>query len=254
MVAELGGNGPNIIFEDADLEAAVNTAISGFIFNTGQFCMASTRLLVQESAYEAVLNILEGAVPHVPVGRPSDPGTVIGPLISRSQLEGVEAKIQQALDQGGRLITGGSRLEQDGGFYLSPRCSPTFPRTRQSSRKRCSGRSSPCSHSARRRRPFGSPTAPLRSRGRAPVAEHQPRAQSLGEARRLSIVWVNGWGMLDAAVPFGGVGDSGWGGSQGLKRWPPTHAPNPSSSQSTRKPPDDRNSQCRAERRTPRVG
>src|SRR3954470_13325124 len=78
VTAELGGNAANILFADADLDKAIGTVIGAFVFNTGQFCMAGPRLLVERPIYETVLGILKDAVPGVPVGSPTDPATVVG--------------------------------------------------------------------------------------------------------------------------------------------------------------------------------
>jgi acyl-CoA reductase-like NAD-dependent aldehyde dehydrogenase len=80
VTVELGGKNANIIFADANLEAAINTAVSGFVFNTGQFCMAGSRLLVERPVYNTVLEALGAACGHVPVGDPFVESTVIGPM------------------------------------------------------------------------------------------------------------------------------------------------------------------------------
>ena len=89
VTVELGGKSANLIFADADIEAAVGTAISGFVYNTGQFCMAGSRILVERSVYGEVLDaIVEGAA-RVPVGNPFDEATVIGPMTGPRHLEKV---------------------------------------------------------------------------------------------------------------------------------------------------------------------
>ena len=101
VAAELGGNAANIVFADADLDKAIGAVINAFVFNTGQFCMAGPRLLVERPLYETVVGILGNAVGGVPLGRPSDPGTVIGPVASRAQLERIEQMVQDAVAAGG---------------------------------------------------------------------------------------------------------------------------------------------------------
>ncbi|MFJ2515245.1 aldehyde dehydrogenase family protein [Streptomyces griseoviridis] len=93
VTLELGGKSPNIVFADADLEAAAAAAPMSFLDNAGQDCCARTRILVQRSVHDRFLELLAPAVESVRVGDPSDPGTQMGPLISRAQLDRVRAYI-----------------------------------------------------------------------------------------------------------------------------------------------------------------
>jgi acyl-CoA reductase-like NAD-dependent aldehyde dehydrogenase len=95
---ELGGKSAHIIFEDADLEKAIGAAIQGFVFNTGQFCMAGTRLLVARKLFDPVVKALAGAVPGIPLGDPFDPSTVIGPMVSEKQLRNSEEYVRVAVE------------------------------------------------------------------------------------------------------------------------------------------------------------
>ncbi|MFJ8362516.1 aldehyde dehydrogenase family protein [Streptomyces sp. NPDC093984] len=93
VTLELGGKSPNIVFADADLEAAAATAPMSFLDNSGQDCCARTRILVQRSAYDRFLDLLAPAVESVVVGEPADENTQMGPLISRTQLERVRSYV-----------------------------------------------------------------------------------------------------------------------------------------------------------------
>ncbi|WP_405660720.1 aldehyde dehydrogenase family protein [Streptomyces sp. NBC_01166] len=98
LTLELGGKSPNIVFADADIEAAAAAAPMSFLDNAGQDCCARTRILVQRSAYDRFLELLVPAVASVVVGDPSDEKTQMGPLISRTQLERVRAYVPQDAD------------------------------------------------------------------------------------------------------------------------------------------------------------
>jgi acyl-CoA reductase-like NAD-dependent aldehyde dehydrogenase len=98
LTLELGGKSPNIVFADADIEAAAATAPMSFLDNAGQDCCARTRILVQRSAYDRFLELLVPAVASVVVGDPSDGRTAMGPLISRTQLERVRAYVPPGAD------------------------------------------------------------------------------------------------------------------------------------------------------------
>ncbi|MFC8228022.1 aldehyde dehydrogenase family protein [Streptomyces sp. NPDC057287] len=98
LTLELGGKSPNIVFADADIEAAAAAAPMSFLDNAGQDCCARTRILVQRSAYDRFLELLVPAVASVVVGDPSDEKTQMGPLISRTQLERVRALVPSDAD------------------------------------------------------------------------------------------------------------------------------------------------------------
>lgn len=119
VTMELGGKSPLVIFDDADLDAAVSGAILGNFYSSGQVCSNGTRVFVQEGIREAFLarlaERLEGAV----LGDPLDEATNFGPMVSRAQMEIVERYIAKGTEEGARLVTGGTRLERDG-FWLTP--------------------------------------------------------------------------------------------------------------------------------------
>ncbi|MET9852059.1 aldehyde dehydrogenase family protein [Streptomyces sp. NPDC006450] len=98
LTLELGGKNPNIVFADADLEAAAASAPMSFLDNTGQDCCARTRILVQRSAYDRFMELLVPAVEKVVVGDPYDENTQLGPLISRAQLDRVRSYVTDDLD------------------------------------------------------------------------------------------------------------------------------------------------------------
>lgn len=152
VMVELGGNGANIVFADADIDSAVNATINAFVFNSGQFCMAGVRLLVQRELHDTFLQILSQAVPHVPIGRIDDMGTIIGPLVSQRHLDRVSGFVERAKAEGGTVVVGGERIDLDGGYYYSPTIIAGCRTTPRPCRRRCSARSSRCRRSTPRRR------------------------------------------------------------------------------------------------------
>ena len=109
MSLELGGNAPFIVFDDADIDAAVEGAIVSKYRNTGQTCVCANRLLVQDGVYEAFAQKLAAAVAKLKVGNGMDPGIEQGPLIDMPALAKVEALVADAVSQGARAIIGGRR-------------------------------------------------------------------------------------------------------------------------------------------------
>lgn len=215
FTAELGGNAANILFADADLDTAVHTVISAFVFNSGQFCMAGPRLLVERPLYDVVLGILADALPHVPFGDPTDPDTVIGPLASATQLEKVAAMIDRARAAGARIVTGGERVDLDGGFFYRPTVIADVPNDAEIVAEEVFGpvltvqpfdtedEAIALANSTRYGLASGIQTSDL-------AKAHRVAAQL-----QAGITWVNGWAMLDPSVPFGGVKASGWGRENG---------------------------------------
>ncbi|HVW03441.1 MAG TPA: NADP-dependent succinate-semialdehyde dehydrogenase [Vicinamibacterales bacterium] len=114
---ELGGNAPFIVFDDADLDAAVDGAIASKYRNTGQTCVCANRLLVQDDVYDAFAEKLAAAVKRLVPAPGLDPESTQGPLIDDKAVEKVEAHVRDALSQGARLIVGGHRHARGGRFY-----------------------------------------------------------------------------------------------------------------------------------------
>jgi succinate-semialdehyde dehydrogenase/glutarate-semialdehyde dehydrogenase len=114
---ELGGNAPFIVFDDADLDAAVKGAIASKYRNAGQTCVCANRLLVQDGVYEAFAAKLAQAVKAMKVGSGAETGTVIGPLIDMKAIEKVEEHVGDALKKGARVVIGGHRHALGGSFY-----------------------------------------------------------------------------------------------------------------------------------------
>jgi len=114
---ELGGNAPFIVFDDADLDAAVKGAIASKYRNAGQTCVCANRILVQDSVYDAFAGKLADAVAALKVGNGFEQGTVIGPLIDGKAVEKVEQHIADALAKGAKVTLGGKRHALGGSFF-----------------------------------------------------------------------------------------------------------------------------------------
>lgn len=122
VILELGGKNPNIVFEDADFDLAVDQALNAVFFHAGQVCSAGARLLVQDTIYDKFLDELIEKTKKIKLGNGFDEATQCGPLISAEHLEKVEKYVQIAQDEGATVALGGKRPEdpalQDGFFYL----------------------------------------------------------------------------------------------------------------------------------------
>ncbi|MFZ5473045.1 MAG: NAD-dependent succinate-semialdehyde dehydrogenase, partial [Pseudomonadota bacterium] len=117
VALELGGNAPFIVFDDADLELAVEGALASKYRNTGQTCVCANRLLVQDGIYEVFVEKLAAAVSRLKVGDGMEDGVNLGPLINAAALEKVEAQIADATARGARVVCGGKRHALGGSFF-----------------------------------------------------------------------------------------------------------------------------------------
>jgi acyl-CoA reductase-like NAD-dependent aldehyde dehydrogenase len=120
LLMELGGKGACLIFDDADVDAAVGALISVWGFHSGQICTAPTRAVVQRRVYDQVVEKLSKAAPSLVVGAPTDPATVVGPVISDAQRDRIERYVRSGVDEGAELVVGGERPPFDKGFYVAP--------------------------------------------------------------------------------------------------------------------------------------
>jgi acyl-CoA reductase-like NAD-dependent aldehyde dehydrogenase len=215
VTMELGGNAAHLVFEDADLEKAVGAVIKGFVFNTGQFCMGGPRLLVARPVYSTLLGILAEAVPGVPVGDPRLPETVVGPMAGERHLRKVEEYVDLARKEGARIVCGGERLDLDGGYYYRPTVIADLADDSRVVQEEIFG-------PVLTVQPFDTEDEAIALANSTPYGlasgvqtGNLARAHRVADRLQAGIVWVNDWAMLDPAVPFGGVKDSGFGREYG---------------------------------------
>ncbi|SHH57658.1 aldehyde dehydrogenase family protein [Streptomyces sp. 3214.6] len=215
VTMELGGNAAHLVFEDADLEKAVGAIIKGFVFNTGQFCMGGPRLLVARPVYSTLLNILAEAVPGVPVGDPRQVETVVGPMAGEKHLRKVEEYVDIARKEGARIVCGGERLDLDGGYYYKPTVIADLANDSRVVQEEVFG-------PVLTVQPFDTEDEAVALANSTPYGlaagvqtGNLARAHRVADRLQAGIVWVNDWAMLDPAVPFGGVKDSGFGREYG---------------------------------------
>jgi acyl-CoA reductase-like NAD-dependent aldehyde dehydrogenase len=216
---ELGGKSAQIIFEDSDLGRAIECAVNGFVFNTGQFCMGGTRLLVHSTHYDTVLGALAEAATHVPVGDPRQETTIVGPMAGLKHLENVERYI--ALGEG-RVVAGGKRLDIDGGYYYAPTVLADVANDSRVVQEEIFGPVLTVQSFETEDEAVALANSTPYGLAAALHTNDVARAHRVAARLRAGIVWVNSYAVLDASLPFGGVGQSGYGrenGPEGLEAY-----------------------------------
>src|SRR5438067_7911448 len=215
LTLELGGKAANIIFDDAPLDQAVEGIVNGIYFNQGHVCCAGSRLLVQESIAEPLLEKLKRRLGTLRLGDPLDKNTDIGAINSRAQLEKIRGLVESGVEEGAEIYQPPCDLP-DRGFWFPP---TLFTNVAQSNR-------------IAREEIFGPVLSVLTFRTPAEAVEkanNTPYGLSAGiwtdkgsrilwmaERMRAGVVWANTFNRFDPTSPFGGYKESGFGREGGL--------------------------------------
>ncbi len=209
---ELGGKSPNIVFADADLDAAARGAINGIFYNKGEVCCAGSRLFVEEPVRDALLEKIQARLKKFTVGDPLDPKTRMGPVVSKSQLEKVQAAIETGRREGARLVAGGDRpAGLPRGYYLNPTLFDGVSNSMRIAREEIFG---PVLATI----PFKTIEEAIAQGNDSPYGlsaavwtRDIKKAHRAARALKAGTVWVNTYNLFDATAPFGGYKQSGFG-------------------------------------------
>ena len=214
---ELGGKSPFIVFEDADIDSAVNAQISGIFAASGQSCVAGSRLVVQASIKDAFLDRLKQKAEAIVIGAPDDMATEVGPLCTAAQRDRAVQLIDRSVGQGAKLVTGGQALDRDG-FYFPPTiidCSDA-PQADSLTNEFFGPVLSVVSFETEAEAAqIANDTAFGLASG--VFTQNLTRAHRMIRAIRAGIVWVNTYRAVSPIAPFGGHGLSGHGREGGLQ-------------------------------------
>jgi acyl-CoA reductase-like NAD-dependent aldehyde dehydrogenase len=210
VTLELGGKSPCIIFDDADLDAAIAGAASGIFSNTGQMCMAGSRLFVHRKVFDKVVAGIGDIARSLKVGSGFDAATAIGPLISLKQQERVAEFIDIGKAEGAELVTGGRAIPR-AGYFIEPTVFANVQADMRIMREEIFGPVlvatpfddiEPMIHAANDTR-YGLASGIF--------TRDINKAHLVASRLEAGTVWINGYGEFQQTMPFGGYKESGWG-------------------------------------------
>ncbi len=207
---ELGGNAPFVVFDDADLDAAVEGAMASKYRNTGQTCVCANRLLVHDKVYDAFADKLAARVRALSVGSGLDEGVNQGPLIDDSAVQKVEAHIADALDKGARVLTGGKRHAR-GGTYFEPTVLADVTDRMRVATEETFGPVAPLFRFSDEAQAIGMANDTEFGLAAYFYARDIGRIVRVSEALEYGMVGINTGVMSNEVAPFGGVKQSGLG-------------------------------------------
>ncbi|MGY2487461.1 aldehyde dehydrogenase [Cupriavidus sp. CP313] len=215
---ELGGKSPTMVFDDADLDHAVNGVLYGIFSSSGESCIAGSRLFVARSQYEAFIDRLAAGAAHLRVGDPADERTQMGPLITDRHRDSIESYVAAGVDEGGQLRTGGLRPDVAGlpnGYFYTPTIIEGLDNNARICQEEIFG---PVLVAI----PFDDEDDLIAQANDSVYAlaagiwtRDYKRAWRVARAVQAGNVWINTYKQFSIATPFGGWRDSGLGREKG---------------------------------------
>lgn len=216
VTLELGGKSPNIVFDDADLEAAANGAIAGIFAATGQTCIAGSRLIVHEDIHDELVGRLVERAKTIKLGDPLDPATEMGPVAFRDQLEKVIGLIDSGIGEGANLAYGGRQDPEAGELFVQPTILTGVDNDMQVAREEIFGPVLSVLRFSTEDEAVGLANDTRFGLAAGVWTKDVHRAHRVAHRIRAGTVWVNAYRAVSFTTPFGGYGLSGWGRENGV--------------------------------------
>ncbi len=217
---ELGGKSPHLVFEDADLKAAANAAFWGVFMNQGEVCAAGSRLLVQATVHDELVQRLVDRAARMRIGDPFAPGVEMGPLVSEHQLRTVMGYVDLGRTEGAKLVAGGERdtaPERAGGYFVRPTVFDEVQPGMKIAQEEIFGPVLAVMTFENEAEAVRLANSTIYGLVSGVWTRDGGRALRVARALKAGTVWVNDYNAFDAASPFGGYGQSGWGREMGAQ-------------------------------------
>jgi aldehyde dehydrogenase (NAD+) len=215
---ELGGKSPDIVFADADLDAAVPGAAMAVFANSGQICSAGTRLFVESSIYDEFVGRVAEYGKQLKVGNGLDPNTQVGPLVSQQQYDRVSDYLAIGQKEGARALAGGGKLTEGAlakGYFVQPTVFANVEDTMRIAQEEIFGPVISAISFKDTDELIKRANATMFGLGSGVWTTNVSKAHGVAKALRAGSVWVNCYQAMDPAVPFGGYKMSGYGRESG---------------------------------------
>jgi phenylacetaldehyde dehydrogenase len=213
LTLELGGKSPNIVFDDAG-PAAIEGAANAIFFNHGQCCVAGSRLYVQRGKFDEVVDGVAQIAKSIKMGPGMEPGTQMGPLVSDEQFRRVTGFLESGKADGATALSGGGRFG-DRGYFVEPTVLTNTRPEMQVVREEIFGPVLVAAPFADLDEIAAVANDSEYGLGAGIWTKDISKAHALAKKLRAGTVWINCYNVFDAALPFGGYKQSGWGREMG---------------------------------------
>ena len=211
---ELGGKSPNIIMDDADLESAIPGASMAIFFNQGQCCCAGSRLFVEKKIFDKVVDGISQAAAKIRVLPGLDPSSDLGPLVSEEQLNRVCGFLESGMKEGAKATTGGSR-EGDKGYFVKPTVLVNTNDNMKVVKEEIFGPVVTATPFSDMNEIITRANDTVYGLAAGVWTRDVKKAHAVASKIKAGTVWINCYNVFDAALPFGGYKQSGWGREMG---------------------------------------
>ena len=212
---ELGGKSPNIVFADSDIDSAVDGAMTGIFFNQGEVCCAGSRLFIEKSIHEEFIDKLSNKAANMRVGNPEDTGTQMGAQVSKEQFDKILGYIETGKQEGAKLVTGGERCGERG-YFIKPTIFDAVDNNMRIAKEEIFGPVVSAITFDDVSEVVKQGNLSIYGLAAAVWTKDIKKAHRLARDLKAGTIWINTYNAFDAASPFGGFKQSGFGRELGV--------------------------------------